>query len=236
MYRRFKVILTCQLLLVTTVAVQAHDYWFEKSGVDYLLHRGHLYSQHIGEKEVPFDPQQVKGGFCLRTGEKQPVPAKLSTTYPIRVQGPCLALVVTIDSGYWSQTLSGLKHQRKDDLSGVIRSWRALENLKRIEVWDDHLRQALASELELVFTEDPFKLSPGDKLRLVAMLRGEPAQGVSVAYDGDTRGVTGEDGRINLRIRHPGPQQITASLTEPLASGKADSQVHTAILSFDLGE
>ena len=66
----------------------------------------------------------------------------------------------------------------------------------------------MSTDLELVFTENPFALAVGDKLRLTVVFRGEPAQDVTVAYDGDPRGVTGDDGRINLRIRHKGLQLI----------------------------
>jgi nickel transport protein len=185
---------------------------------------------------VPFDPNKVKGGYCLTPGETSPHPASLILTYPLRVKGPCAALTVTVDSGYWAQTLTGLKHGGKDELSGVLHSWQALETVKRVDTWNEHLRRPLSTELELVFTEDPFGLSPGDKLRLVVRLRGESAKGVAVAYDGDTRGVSGDDGRINLRIRHRGPQLITASLAEPLAGNKADKRVHSTTLSFDLAE
>jgi nickel transport protein len=236
MVRRLIALLAFPLLLVVEAGVQAHDYWFEHAGEMFLLHRGHQHSQHAGEKEVPLDPQQVQGGYCLAPGEGHPVPLHWSKTYPLRVQGPCLALIVTIDAGYWSQTLSGLKQGGKDELSGVLSSWRALESVKRVEAWDARLHKPLSPALELVFTGDPFFLSPGDKLRLIAMRGGEPAAGVTLAYDGDARGVSGADGRINLRIRHRGPQHITASLTEPSTGAKADKRVLATTLLFDLGE
>jgi nickel transport protein len=215
-------------------ASHAHDYWFEPSGEDYLLHRGHRFSQHQGEKEVPFDPAIVTGAHCLRRGDPEPSPAAVSGGYPLRVQGPCIAIMVTADSGYWSQTLTGTRNQGKDELFGVLRSWQALESVKRVEAWAERLRDPLSTDLELVFTENPFALTVGDKLRLTAVLRGEPVEGVTVAYHGDPRGVTGGDGRVNLRIRHKGLQLITASLEEPLDSEKADKRVRSTILMFDI--
>jgi nickel transport protein len=236
MYRRITASLAFQLLLIVTAVVQAHDYWFERSDEDYLLRRGHQHSLHAGERDVPFDPQTVKHGYCLRLGEARPHSATLSASYPLRVAGPCLALVVTVDAGNWTQTRSGVKRLGEDELAGVLRSWQALESVKWIEAWYESLRRPLSSELELVFTENPLVLTPGDKLRLRAMLRGEPAEGVTVAYDGDARGVTGADGRINLRIRHRGWQLITASLVEPLAREQVDKVVHSTTLSFELGD
>lgn len=212
----------------------AHDYWFESSGEDYLLHRGHRFSQHQGEKEVPFDPEIVTGAYCLRQGDADPAPATVSAGYPLRVEGPCIAVMVTADSGYWSQTLTGTTNQGKDEMFGVLRSWQALESVKRVETWTERLRDPFSTDFELVFTEDPFALAVGDKLRLTAVLRGEPAQDVTVAYHGDPRGVTGDDGRVNLRIRHNGLQLITASMEEPLDSEKADKRVRSTILMFDI--
>lgn len=220
------------VLLAT--ASHAHDYWFEQSAEDYLLHRGHRFSQHQGEKEVPFDPQIVTRADCLRAGDAEPSPAAVSGGYPLRVEGPCVAVMVAADSGYWSQTLTGTKNQGKDELFGVLRSWQALESVKRIEAWTERLRAPLSADLELVFTENPFALAVGDKLRLTALLRGQPAAGVTVAYHGDPRGVTGDDGHVNLRIRHKGLQLITASLEEGLDSEKADKRVRSTILMFDI--
>jgi nickel transport protein len=55
---------------------------------------------------------------------------------------------------------------------------------------------------------------------------------VTVAYDGDPRGVTGADGRINLRIRHRGTQVITASIDETSPDGS--KVVRSTALLFDL--
>ena len=63
-------------------AVFAHDYWFEYSADDYLLHRGHRFSQHQGEKEVPFDPKIVTGAYCLRPNDVNPSPAAVAGGNP----------------------------------------------------------------------------------------------------------------------------------------------------------
>jgi nickel transport protein len=228
---RIKLIVAVALL---AEAAYAHDYWFERSAEDYLLHRGHRFSQHQGEKEVPFDPKIVTGAFCLRLGDADPSPVAVGGGYPLRLAGPCVAVMVTADSGYWSQTLTGTRNQARDELFGALRSWQALESVKRVEAWAERLRDPLSADLELVFTENPFTLAVGDKLRLTAVFRGEPVQGVTVAYHGNARGVTGDDGRVNLRIRHMGLQLITASLEEPLDSEKADKRVRSTILMFDI--
>lgn len=226
--------ITVATLLLASVAAHAHDYWFEPAGDDFMLHRGHRFSQHSGSKEVPFEAKIVTGAYCLRRGESQPRPAATSKGYPLRVQGPCQAVMVTADSGYWSQTLTGTTNQPKNKAFGALRSWHAIESVKRLENWSERLSRPFAEELELTLAENPFRLQAGDKLRLTATLRGKPAQGVTVAYDGDPRGVTGSDGRINIRLRHAGLQVITASLEESLDSGQADKRVRSTILLFDI--
>jgi nickel transport protein len=226
--------ITVATLLLASVTVHAHDYWFESAGDDYLLHRGHRFSQHSGSKEVPFEANIVTGAYCLRQGDSQPRPAATSRSYPLRVHGPCQAVMVTADSGYWSQTLTGTTNRPKDKAFGALRSWHAIESVKRLESWDERLSRPFADELELTLAENPFLLRAGDKLRLTATLGGKPAKGVTVAYDGDPRGVTGSDGRINVRLRHAGLQVITASLEESLDSGKADKRVRSTILLFEI--
>ncbi len=207
------------LLLTVATGARAHDYWLEPEGSDYLLWRGHRHSQHAGEALVPYGPQIIREVLCA---DPQGVvhPVAPSKTYPVRIPGPCLAVTVEADSGTWSQTLTGTKNQPPGELVGVLRSWRAIEGVKRLEGWSEGLARPLSAGLELTPTADPFRLSEGDKLRLLVTFAGRPRAGVTVAYDGEPRGVTGADGRINLRIRHRGTQVITASVDEAGPGGE----------------
>jgi hypothetical protein len=56
----------------------------------------------------------------------------------------------------------------------------------------------------------------------------------SAHHDGEARGVTGDDGRMNLRIRHIGAQVITASLERPAMDFGADKLVRSTALFFEL--
>lgn len=230
--RLLRCLIVCGSLLITCTAF-AHDYWFKTVDDDYLLFRGHRFSQHQGQKEVPFDPRIIDNALCLSVKAGEPYPTPVSTGYPPRIQGPCLGLLVSLDSGYWSQTLTGTKNQPKDELFAVLRSWHALETVKHIKGWSPRLQRAFGPGLELVLREDPFHLAIGDKLRLTAMLNGQPVAGVTVAYHGDPRGVTGDDGRINLKIRHAGMQLISASLEQAIDSLKADKQVRSTMLMLN---
>ncbi len=223
------------LILLAYSPCRAHDYWVESDGQDYLLFRGHRYSEHTGEKIVPYDPTIIRGAYCA--SPDGPVhDVEPSSEYPVRIAGPCAALVVDADSGYWSQTLTGTRNQPKNELFGVLRSWRALESVKLINMWQDDLAQPLSDGLEIVCETDPFALRSGQKLRLLVTQEGKPREGVTVAYDGKPRGVTGKDGRINLRMRHGGMQHITASIDEPPTDDKADKLVRSTALLFELPE
>ena len=57
---------------------------------------------------------------------------------------------------------------------------------------------------------------------------------MAVAYDGEPRGATDGEGRINLRVRHGGLQQVSASIETPLNDGKADTLIRGATLNFML--
>jgi nickel transport protein len=220
-------------LVLGAPAAIAHDYWLELDGQDYLLYRGHRYSQHQGEAVVPYEPSIVNTTICVdASGGKKRVSA--SRSYPVRIPGPCAAVVVEADSGFWTQTLTGTKNLSRDEVFGALRSWRAVESVKRIESWMPEMQCPVSDGLELVSTTDPFRLRPGDKLRLLVTWKGRPREGVSVAYDGDPRGVSGRDGRINIRLRHGGTQVITASVDEPSDDPSTDKLVRSTGLMFDL--
>jgi nickel transport protein len=211
----------------------AHDYWIERSGDSYTLYQGHVYSSHKGEERVPYDPVLVKRAACARD-DGAVASLEFSRAYPVRVSGRCAAVLMEIDSGYWSQTFSETVQKPKTEVRGALRGWRAEESIKRIDAWDPRLAKPLSMGFELVPLEDPLALKPGDKLRVLVTWRGQPKSGVAVAYAGDARGVTGRDGEINVRLRRPGVQVLSASFDEPIEDPNADKVVRGTILQFEM--
>jgi hypothetical protein len=53
---------------------------------------------------------------------------------------------------------------------------------------------------------------------------------VTLAYHGDPRGVTDAQGRVNIRIRHPGLQLVSGSFEEP---GEPVT-VHATVLQLEV--
>lgn len=209
----------------------AHEYVIEREGDAYVLYQGHLYAAHAGEERVAYDPAIVQQTYCVRTGgELVRVPP--ATAYPLRVNAPCAAVFVQASSGYWSQTLAGAQNKPKTEVAAALRSWLSEESIKLVETWTPILAAPLTQGLELVPLADPRTIAVGDKLRLRALWRGKPKAGVTVAYQGDPRGVTGDDGTVNIRLRQSGTQVISASFEEPLNDPKADKIVRATILQF----
>lgn len=219
------------LLLTGSLGAQAHDLWLEPQGAGYVLQQGHRHSSHRGAESVSYDAAIVKTALCADAAGKVR-PLTPSKSWPVRVDGDCATLLVSLSSGYWTKTAWETKNVPKTQASGVIRSWLSEESVKRVNRWTS--AQPLGGALEIVPLTDPRTLKPGDKLTVLVTENRKPRAGVPVAYDGDTRGATGDDGKVAIRVRHGGIQLIAASLETPLDDGKADLRVRTTVLQFEL--
>lgn len=206
----------------------AHDLWLEAGQGGHTLYQGHRHSNHAGADLEPYDPAILQAARCGST----PV-SPVSRGYPLRF-ADCPRLTLDLSSGYWTKTPWETRNTPKTGLSGVLRSWRAEERLTRLERWDPALARPLGDGLEILPTHDPFVLKPGDKLQVRVFEAGQPAAGVPVAYGDNTRGLTGPDGSINLRLRQTGLQRISTTRETPLQDGKADLLLRTSTLQFEL--
>lgn len=213
----------------------AHDLWLEEQEGRLILFKGHRYSSHGGAAEIEYSSSEILRAVCFDApGEPRDVPIR--KTYPLEIPGDCAASYVLTSSGYWSKTPFGTKNLPKDQARQSIRSWLSYESAKRLDAWNRDLARPLTPDIELTPTHDPLKLSKGDKIRLRVTRGGQPLAGVQVAYDGKTRGQTGKDGRVNIRLKRDGLQLIQASWTEPGDGQKADEVVHSTTLVFVIGE
>lgn len=221
-------------LSCASVPLHADDLWFEGDGLDQVLFRGHRFVKHTGAADrIPYDPDTIQLARCLRGGQTTEL-SRPYTDYPLRIAGPCTAVAATLYSGYWSESPAGPQNKPRTEVPGATDSWYAIESVKQIFSWDEQLLVPQSDELDLIPTSNPLGLERSDKLRLVATFRGRPVAGVTVAYDGDPRGVTDKEGNINLRIRHSGFQVITASIEEPVKNELADKWIRSAVLLFEL--
>ena len=221
------------LLALFTGSVFAHDLWIEKEGNTYVLLQGHRHSAHEGAELVPYEIGAVRNILCLdgRGGSK---PLTLSKTAPAKVSGDCAGLLSSFSTGYWTKTAWETKNLPKTGITGVIKSWHSEESLKYIERWTASGATPLGNGLEITPTVNPLTLKAGDKLVVQITDAGKPVAGVPVAYAGDTRGASGADGKVAIRLRHGGLQLLEASLETPLSDGKADSSIRTSSLQFEI--
>ncbi|MCK4511195.1 DUF4198 domain-containing protein, partial [bacterium] len=201
---------------------------------EYVLYYGHAHASHGGAEYIEYEPEDVLGVECFdSSGASRVLP--VGDTYPLRVRGECAACWFLISSGYWTKTPYGTRNLAKDEVEHVIESWRSLESVKRIDVWCESLRDPLTDGLEIVPLIDPLSLTPGEKLRLKITFEGDPVEGAVVAYGGKVRGLSDEDGLVNVRIKAAGFQSVSASIRIPIESDKADLEIHTGFLNFELG-
>ncbi|MGH8643270.1 MAG: DUF4198 domain-containing protein [Gammaproteobacteria bacterium] len=212
----------------------AHDYRIEREGNQYALYQGHLYSTHKGEPNVAYDPAIVKAAYCA-AGNGALTELPRSNIYPLRLDGSCTALFVQSSSGYWSQTLTETVNKPRTEVRGALRGWLSEESIKYLADWAPGFAGPMTQRLELVPLENPLTLEPGDKIRMVALYQGKPQAGVVFAYDGEARGVTGDDGKLNVRVRHGGMQVVSASLEQPVQGDpNADKVLRGTIFQFPL--
>ncbi|MDP2196235.1 MAG: DUF4198 domain-containing protein [Rhodocyclaceae bacterium] len=230
MSRRIPALMLGTLLVLPALA---HDLWLEHEGKGLVLQQGHKYSAHTGSGSLPYAPGFVKSALCLGAdGHAKPLPP--TRTVPWKSGADCTALLVAVSSGYWSKTSWETKNQPQDQVPGALRSWLSEESVKRIERWIAAAAQPLGDGLEVVPLANPLALKPEDKLIVRVTENHKPVVGVPVAYGGTTRGATGADGTIAIRLRHNGINLISTSVETSLADGKADLRIRSATLQFDL--
>jgi nickel transport protein len=220
------------LLTAVSANAVAHEYWIEKEVHRYVLQQGHKSTAHAGAAAVPFDPAIVAQTVCTdKSGRTQTLAHKGS---PPAVEADCARISFQLSSGYWTKTPYDTINRPRTEVKGALQSWLSQETVTRIDLWTPALNKPAYPGLALVPLANPAALKPGDKFTLQALLDGKPAAGVPVAYDGETRGATDGEGRINLRVRHGGLQQVSASLETPLNDGKAETLIRGATLNFVL--
>lgn len=224
------------LALLLSLPALAHDLWLEREAAGVTLYQGHKHSSHGGAETIPYDPAFVKDALCLDAGGRTKLLA-LTKLAPWRTAtADCAAIRVAASSGYWTKTAWETRNVPKAGVAGAIRSWLSEESVKRVDRWLPGADRPLSNGLEITPTVDPLALKPGDKLVVLVTDDGRPKADVPVAYGGETRGATGADGRIAIRLRQGGMQMIAASVETPLADGKADVAIRGAILQFEIAK
>jgi nickel transport protein len=221
------------LLLLANLPAYGHDLWIEHTDSSLTLYYGHRHSGHHGPELIEYSPGILIRALCFDENARSS-DLDLPQRYPLIITKSCAVIHVLTSSGYWTKTPYGTKNITKDHAQQAVRSWLSYESVKRMDTWNEKLAVPLTQDLELTPINDPFEAERGDKLRLLVTYRGKPVKGAIVSYMDKPRGVTGDDGKINVRLQQNGFQVIQASYHVALQSEKADEVIYTTNLNFEL--
>ncbi len=206
-----------------------HDIWIEKKGQEYRLEYGHLYltPEHGGKKSIEYDPEKIEEIVCKSGEEVKEIEAP--RTYPVVIDSRCDEIFVFMDNGYFTKTPYGTKNLPKNEVRMALESWKSIESVKRIE---KNSKEPIGKGLEIVLLNDVKKV--GDKARLLLLFDGRPVEGAVVAYGDNPRGMSGSDGRVNIKIRREGLQNIKATMRKGCDDDRCDEIVYTTTLNIEV--
>ena len=220
------------LLLLFPLSLLSHDLWIEKHDDSFVLQYGHLCltQEHQGSKIIPYEPKNIQEIICKQDTNISSL--KIKRVYPLTIDKKCTSLYIQLDNGYFTKTPYGTKNLPKKSVKMPLKSWRSYESVKRIEKGGDTL---ISNSLEILLLNNPKEV--GDKARLQLFYQHKPIKGIAVAYNGKVRGISDKNGKINIRIKHKGIQNIQATLKEPSAhKDLCDETLFTTTLNFEIQE
>lgn len=210
----------------------SHDLWLDVQGDTATLFHGHIYSEHEGQKLIPYPGSAVKSIECRNSSESD-FSIKVPETYPTKFRTPCDVVLVSFSTGYWTQTPWETVNQPKTGINNVIKSWLSIESIKLQINFRESSTKPFGHGLEVTATSNPLVLKPGEKLVVVVTDQGIPVKNIPVAYGDSIRGTTDDDGKIAIRLRRTGIQTIRSSLEMPSNNkAKADTVLRSATLQF----
>ncbi len=198
----------------------AHDMWVDDALV---LHYGHMQMNHSHGDEKEMKKEDIDKVFCSSESKVLEVESK-------ELKANCDTLFIVLNEVYYTKTPYGTKKQSKDKTKMAISSFKSIESIKRIN--NDNSEQIFNKGLELSLTNELSDIKVGDKARLLVTYDGKAKAGVSVAYANKVKGVSDKDGKINIRIKKAGLQNIKASLTFKGDGIKSDEIIHSSTLNI----
>jgi nickel transport protein len=137
-----------------------------------------------------------------------------------------------LDGGVWAKTYDGTQKGSRADHPEALASWQSREVVCLMR---NRLPQT-PKGFALTPADDLAKARIGERMRFRATLNGAPLANIPVAYFGATRGVTDANGYINIRLKTPGLQQLTASHSAPSVNPGVDQTITSYTLNFEVAE
>ncbi len=191
--------------LLALLPLSAHDAWLTPDG---RFHYGHLHPEQGEAKELAYDAAKLKQSCLVPEG------------------AACLALYAELDSGTWAKTYDGTKPGGRTAHPEALKTWHSVESVTYLKTLSAPLP---AQGFTLRIEGEP---RVGERLRIITELNGKPLANIPVAYFGEVRGMSAEDGHVNIRLRQGGLQQITATLRQK--GTVEDESLITHTLNFEV--
>jgi nickel transport protein len=229
-------VITLAVLLPATGL--AHGVFWDEAPHGLVLMVGHPHGRGHGDQ--PPQPLPVSRLQLLLRADAEPAGGGLTWSEaaadtPIVAPLDAAAVLAVLDWGWWTKTAAGTRNEPPAGVAGALQAWTSRETVKHLSRWAEGANRPAGRDLELTPLSDPLVLKRGDKLEVLVTLDGAPVAGAVVAYDGNARGATGDDGRLRLKLREKGLQVIRATLRRPADDPPWAEDVRTATLTFKLG-
>ncbi len=168
-------------------------------------------------------PGLARRGFAVEAEDRE-----------VWLKGPCEAVSAAVDQGFFVLTPDGEKRQKKSEAKDAVKSWRSRQFAKWVDVRAAAAARPLGDALEVVPVTDLAKARVGDKVTVRVLLDGRPAARAVVSIGHEHLAETSSSGEARIAVRHDGVETSSASVTRPLGTPDADSDVLEATLSFEV--
>ncbi len=215
------------MILITQILISslfAHDMWVDDALV---IHYGHMQKKNSHGDEQEIKKEDISVVFCSTE-------ANIFELENKELEAKCDGVFILLNEAYYTKTPYVTKKQSKDKTKMALSSFKSIESIKRIN--NDEAKQIFNKGLELSLTNKLSNIEVGDKARLLVTFDGKAKSGVRVALADKVKGVSDEDGRINIRIQKAGLQNIKASLSLKGDGVKCDKIIHSTTLNIKISK
>jgi nickel transport protein len=223
------------MTMLSAGSALSHDVWIEKNENQLTVVWGHA------DKTEAYDPAKVEKVWAYGlSGQTVPVNIEKKADKAVIIPDKNAAVVALLfNSGYWTKTTDGFKNNSKKGMTDVIESFHSVRFSKILLKWSDELKKPLATEIDIVPLQNPFKMKAGDTLPLKVFYKGKPLPEATIYGVGkrEQKIKTDKDGLAKVIIEKAGTQKIGAMHKIQLANDPdADYLVRTINMIFEVKE
>ncbi|MBI3446964.1 MAG: DUF4198 domain-containing protein [Magnetospirillum sp.] len=155
---------------------QAHDIWLTAGPGRVEVHYGHPADASLPDKARLFELTAIPAG-----GKAVSLLDQIGTGDGMLTAAAPKAAVVAAryDNGFWAQTTQGFRNTNRRNLPDALKSMWS-QKFAKLLLPGDGVTQVVGHRLEIVPLADPFRLKPGEKLKVRVDYAGKPLAGAEV--------------------------------------------------------